>query len=111
MQNQCLLQSSSSSRTETLFRGTIISIVFKIPVQYYSHNIDYPLTEPPIVRKRPGLRLLDKRYKYIFYFSALIFGFVHLFNFPFSLTIPLLSPFAPKSSSTSVIGYLRIAGL
>jgi membrane protease YdiL (CAAX protease family) len=51
-----------------------------------------------------------KRYKYIFYFSALIFGFVHLFNFPFSLTILLLSPIlvAPQIILGSIIGYLRV---
>ena len=51
-----------------------------------------------------------KRYKYIFYFSALIFGFVHIFNFPFSFTILLLSPIlvAPQIILGSIIGYLRV---
>lgn len=51
-----------------------------------------------------------KRYKYIFYFSALLFGFVHLANFPFSITIFLLSPIlvAPQIILGSIIGYLRV---
>jgi membrane protease YdiL (CAAX protease family) len=64
-------------------------------------------------REKTSTRLRSfwtKRYKYIFYFSALIFGFVHLFNFPFSLTILLLSPIlvAPQIILGSIIGYLRI---
>ena len=51
-----------------------------------------------------------KRYKYIFYFSALLFGFVHLANFPFSLTILLLSPIlvAPQIFLGLIFGYLRV---
>lgn len=51
-----------------------------------------------------------KRYKFIFYFSAVVFGMVHLTNFEFSYTILLLSPLlvAPQIILGLIIGYLRV---
>ena len=51
-----------------------------------------------------------KRYKFIFYFSAVFFGMVHLTNFEFSYTILLLSPIlvAPQIILGLIIGYLRV---
>lgn len=51
-----------------------------------------------------------KRYPFVFYFSAVIFGLVHIFNFDFSFTILLLSPLlvAPQIVLGIIIGYLRV---
>ncbi|SHL25408.1 CPBP family intramembrane glutamic endopeptidase [Flavobacterium xanthum] len=51
-----------------------------------------------------------KRYKFIFYFSAVLFGMVHITNFEFSYTILLLSPLlvAPQIILGLIIGYLRV---
>ena len=51
-----------------------------------------------------------KRYKYIFYFSAVIFGLIHISNFEFSYTILLLSPIlvAPQIILGIIIGYIRV---
>jgi membrane protease YdiL (CAAX protease family) len=51
-----------------------------------------------------------KRYKFIFYFSAVLFGVVHICNFKFSYTILLLSPIlvAPQIVLGLFIGFLRV---
>ena len=51
-----------------------------------------------------------KRYLFIFYFSALLFGYVHLTNYNNSISIILLSPIiiAPQFISGLFIGYLRV---
>ena len=56
------------------------------------------------------ISLWKKRYKFLFYFSAVIFGLVHISNFEFSYSILLLSPIlvAPQIILGLVIGYLRV---
>lgn len=56
------------------------------------------------------ISLWKKRYKFIFYFSAMIFGLIHITNYEFSYTILLLSPIlvAPQIISGLIIGYLRV---
>lgn len=56
------------------------------------------------------ISLWKKRYKFIFYFSAVIFGLIHISNFEFSYTILLLSPIlvAPQIILGLIIGYLRV---
>ena len=56
------------------------------------------------------ISLWKKRYKFIFYFSAIIFGLIHISNFEFSYTILLLSPIlvAPQIILGLFIGYLRV---
>jgi membrane protease YdiL (CAAX protease family) len=51
-----------------------------------------------------------KRYKFIFYFSAVLFGVIHIANFKFSYTILLLSPIlvAPQIVLGLFIGFLRV---
>ncbi|MFE3871154.1 CPBP family intramembrane glutamic endopeptidase [Flavobacterium sp. ZS1P70] len=51
-----------------------------------------------------------KRYKFIFYFSAILFGVIHINNFKFSYTILLLSPIlvAPQIVLGLFIGFLRV---
>lgn len=51
-----------------------------------------------------------KRYAFIFYFSAVLFGLVHICNFKFSYTILLLSPIlvAPQIVLGLFIGFLRV---
>jgi hypothetical protein len=50
-----------------------------------------------------------KKYTYIFYFSAILFGIVHITNYKLSYTILLLSPIliAPQILVGS-IGFLRV---
>jgi membrane protease YdiL (CAAX protease family) len=50
------------------------------------------------------------RYKFIFYFSAVLFGVVHIANFKFSYLILLLSPIlvAPQIVLGLFIGFLRV---
>lgn len=56
------------------------------------------------------ISLWKKRYKFIFYFSAVIFGLIHISNFEFSYTILLLSPIlvAPQIILGLIIGYSRV---
>ncbi|RBN51697.1 CPBP family intramembrane glutamic endopeptidase [Flavobacterium psychrolimnae] len=56
------------------------------------------------------ISLWKKRYKFIFYFSAVIFGLIHISNYEFSYTILLLTPIlvAPQIISGLIIGYLRV---
>ncbi|WP_426092051.1 CPBP family intramembrane glutamic endopeptidase [Flavobacterium sp. DSR3-2] len=56
------------------------------------------------------ISLWKKRYKFIFYFSAVIFGLIHISNFEFSYTILLLSPIlvAPQIILGLIIGYVRV---
>ena len=56
------------------------------------------------------ISLWEKRYKFIFYFSAVIFGVIHISNYEFSYAILLLSPIlvAPQIILGLIIGYLRI---
>jgi membrane protease YdiL (CAAX protease family) len=56
------------------------------------------------------ISLWKKRYKFIFYFSAVLFGLIHITNFEFSYTILLLSPIlvAPQIISGLFIGFLRV---
>lgn len=51
-----------------------------------------------------------KRYLIIFYFSALLFGYVHLTNYDYSILIILLSPLviAPQFVVGIFCGYLRV---
>jgi len=52
----------------------------------------------------------NKRYLFIFYFSAILFGYVHLSNYPCSIPIIVLSPIivAPQFVTGLFIGYLRV---
>lgn len=52
----------------------------------------------------------NRRYMFIFYFSALLFGYVHLTNYNCSIPIILLSPIivAPQFVVGLFIGYLRV---
>lgn len=56
------------------------------------------------------ISLWKKKYKFIFYFSAVIFGLIHISNFEFSYTILLLSPIlvAPQIILGLIIGYTRV---
>ena len=56
------------------------------------------------------ISLWKKRYKFIFYFSAVLFGLIHISNFEFSYTILLLSPIlvAPQIILGLIIGYVRV---
>jgi len=51
-----------------------------------------------------------KKYTYIFYFSAILFGIVHITNYKLSYTILLLSPIliAPQILVGLFIGFLRV---
>jgi membrane protease YdiL (CAAX protease family) len=51
-----------------------------------------------------------KHYFYIFYFAALLFGFVHILNYEITLTVILLMPLlvAPQFVIGVFIGYLRV---
>ncbi len=51
-----------------------------------------------------------KQYVYIFYFSAVLFGFVHVFNFDFDFKMLLLFPIltAPQIFAGIFMGYLRV---
>ena len=51
-----------------------------------------------------------KQYIYIFYFSAVLFGFVHVFNFNFDYKMLLLFPIltAPQIFTGIFVGYLRV---
>ena len=52
----------------------------------------------------------SKNFKAIFYLSAILFGYVHIFNFEYSTTILLLSPIlvAPQFIIGLFLGYLRM---
>lgn len=52
----------------------------------------------------------SKNFKAIFYLSAILFGYVHLFNYEYSTTILLLSPIliAPQVIIGLFLGYLRM---
>ena len=52
----------------------------------------------------------SKNFKTIFYLSAILFGYAHIFNYDYSLTILLLSPLlvAPQFIIGLFLGYLRI---
>lgn len=52
----------------------------------------------------------EKKYTYIFYFSAILFGIVHITNYKLSYTILLLSPIliAPQILVGLFIGFLRV---
>ena len=52
----------------------------------------------------------NKNFKYIFYFSILLFGFSHLGNYIFSLTLILLSPLVllPQLISGVTFGFTRM---
>jgi membrane protease YdiL (CAAX protease family) len=54
--------------------------------------------------------LWKKKYTYIFYFSAILFGIVHITNYKLSYTILLLSPIliAPQILVGLFIGFLRV---
>lgn len=49
-------------------------------------------------------------FKYIFYFIALGFGFIHITNFEISKTILILSPLlvAPQIIAGLILGYIRV---
>ncbi len=51
-----------------------------------------------------------KKYAYIFYFSTILFGFVHIFNFDTNKNMLLLFPLitAPQISFAVFAGYLRV---
>ena len=51
-----------------------------------------------------------KQYLYIFYFSAVLFGFVHIFNFDFDYKMLILFPIitAPQIFGGIFIGYFRV---
>lgn len=51
-----------------------------------------------------------KYYAPVFFFSAFLFGFIHIFNFPITLQVILLSPFlvAPQILMGIITGFLRI---
>jgi hypothetical protein len=52
----------------------------------------------------------QKIYPYLFYFSAILFGLVHLFNFKINLTYILLAPVlvGPQIMAGLIAGYLRV---
>jgi membrane protease YdiL (CAAX protease family) len=55
-------------------------------------------------------KLWYKKYGYIFYFSAILFGFVHIFNFDSDKNLLLLFPIitAPQIFAGLFAGYLRV---
>ncbi|MEI7502631.1 MAG: CPBP family intramembrane glutamic endopeptidase [Paludibacter sp.] len=55
-------------------------------------------------------RFWFKQYKYIFYFSAIIFGFVHVFNYDYNIKMLLLFPLltAPQIVMGVFLGYMRV---
>jgi len=55
-------------------------------------------------------RFWFKQYRYIFYFSAIFFGFVHIFNYDYSIKMFLLIPLltAPQIVMGVFLGYMRV---
>ncbi len=51
-----------------------------------------------------------KYYATVFFFSAVLFGFIHIFNFPLTLNVILLSPLlvAPQIMMGLITGFLRV---
>jgi membrane protease YdiL (CAAX protease family) len=70
-----------------------------------------PILEECIFRAPISLfKNKQKYFKYIFYGFALLFGFVHIFNYEITPEILLFSPLlvAPQISLGLLLGYLRV---
>jgi membrane protease YdiL (CAAX protease family) len=93
---------------ELIFRGplTIFKsplILFKNPIKLFNREI--------ILRKNPLILFKNpKTFKFVFYSSALLFGYVHISNFEISTNVLLFSPIlvAPQIYLGLVLGYIRV---
>lgn len=69
-----------------------------------------PLIEEPIFRLSLGYYRETKYFKFLFYLSSFLFGFVHIFTYKFDTSHYLFIPFitASQISSGFMFGYIRI---
>lgn len=82
--------------------GLLLRILFSI--------IAFILVET-LIKGRWIIVIKKKYFRYVFYFSILIFGFYHIFNFsPINLIILLFSPILviPQLFAAVLFGYIRI---
>lgn len=93
-------------------------LIFRLYLRYknnYALHFLISIVSPTGVRNEQKaetflISIWKKRYKFIFYFSAVLFGLIHIINYEFSYTILLLSPIlvAPQIILGLIIGYLRV---
>lgn len=69
-----------------------------------------PILEELIFRGPITLFRKAKPFKYMFYTSSIIFGFIHIFNFEITTNVLLLSPLLvlPQLLVGSYFGYIRV---
>ena len=84
-------------------------LIFRLALKY-ERNIPLRLIGKAVGEEKTR-NFWDKNYRLIFYFSALCFGYAHIFNFgTLSTSILLFSPILilPQFFMGSVAGYLRV---
>lgn len=84
-------------------------LIFRLFLKY-ERNLPAQLLGK-VIGEEKMLGFWHKNYRFIFYFSALAFGYAHIFNFgTLSTTILLFSPILilPQFFMGSVAGYLRV---
>lgn len=96
------------------FEELIFRLYLRYKNNYLLHFIISLVSLSGVKNKKKAETMLtslwQKKYKYLFYFSALLFGIVHITNYKLSYTILLLSPIliAPQILLGLFIGFLRV---
>jgi membrane protease YdiL (CAAX protease family) len=81
-----------------------------IPLMILIGAIIVPIMEEALFRGPITLFTKPKSFKIVFYFFALIFGFVHISNFELTTNVLLLSPILvlPQIILGGYLGYIRV---
>lgn len=93
---------------ELIFRAPLT--IFKSPLVLFKKPIQFSGREIVLRKKTLTLFKNPKTFKLAFFSLAILFGYIHIFNFDLSMNVLLVSPIlvAPQIYLGLVLGYIRV---